>query len=370
MSEALTKLAMPKWGLSMTEGRLVDWLVEQGAAIAPGDAVAEVETEKINGTVEAPAAGTLLRRVAQPGDVVAVGGLLAVLGDAATPADQVDAFVADFAATFVPASGDETGPEPEVVIIDGQPIRYLRLGDGDDVVVLVHGFGGDMTNWLFNQQALADAGRAVIVVDLPGHGGSTKNIGSGSLDDLAGALTGLLDALAVEQVTLIGHSLGGAVAAQAAAATPGRVQALVLIAPAGFGSEINAAYINGFVTAKTRRELAPHLRLLFADGDLVTRQLVEDVLRYKRLDGTEAALTTIAGVVFADGRQAVDVTALTATVDVPLLVIWGSDDQIIPSDHAAAAPAHAKVLVIAGQGHSPHMEAAGEVNRAILEFLA
>ena len=53
----IEKLGMPKWGLSMTEGRLIDWLVEEGAEIAVGDEVAEVETEKINGVVEAPVGG-------------------------------------------------------------------------------------------------------------------------------------------------------------------------------------------------------------------------------------------------------------------------------------------------------------------------
>ena len=67
---------MPKWGLSMTEGRLVEWLVEEGTELSLGDDVAEVETEKINGVVEAPVAGVLRRRVASLGETIPVGGLL------------------------------------------------------------------------------------------------------------------------------------------------------------------------------------------------------------------------------------------------------------------------------------------------------
>jgi len=98
----IEKLGMPKWGLSMTEGRVIDWLVEEGAEIAVGDEVAEVETEKINGVVEAPVAGVLRRRVAASYDVIPVGGLLGVIADASVPEAEIDAFVAEFEASFVP----------------------------------------------------------------------------------------------------------------------------------------------------------------------------------------------------------------------------------------------------------------------------
>ena len=94
MSDGIQKLGMPKWGLSMTEGRLVEWLVEEGAEVAVGDEVAEVETDKLNGAVECPVAGVLRRRVASAGETIPVGGLLAVVAapDVSLPAsDSVEA---------------------------------------------------------------------------------------------------------------------------------------------------------------------------------------------------------------------------------------------------------------------------------------
>jgi pyruvate dehydrogenase E2 component (dihydrolipoamide acetyltransferase) len=360
------KLGMPKWGLSMTEGRIVDWLVEEGAELARGDPVVEVETEKINGVVEAPAAGVLRRRVVAEGDVIAVGGLLGVIADAAVPAADIDAFVDDFVATFVPGEEEEAGPEPETVTVDGRPLRFLRQGEGGEPLVLLHGFGGDLNNWLFNLEALS-ADRAVYALDLPGHGGSGKDVGAGDLTALAGALRGFLDSQGLERVHLAGHSMGGLVAGAFAQAEPRRVRSLTLIDPAGLGEEIDAEYVEGFVAATSRRELKPVLQRLFADPDQVSRQMVDEVLRYKRLDGVQDALRAVADSLFAGGhqRERLDLEG----VDVPVLVVWGEHDQVIPAAHAEAAPGRADVHVLDGAGHSPHMESASRVNELVARFL-
>ena len=120
----ISKLGMPKFGLVMKEGALVAWLVEEGAEIAAGDEVAEVETDKINGAVEAPEAGVLRRQVAKVGDVVPVGGLLGVLADSGVTEEEIDAYVAEFQATFVPDSEDEdAGPRTETVTTGGRALN-------------------------------------------------------------------------------------------------------------------------------------------------------------------------------------------------------------------------------------------------------
>jgi pyruvate dehydrogenase E2 component (dihydrolipoyllysine-residue acetyltransferase) len=364
MSNGIEKLGMPKWGLSMTEGRLLDWLVAEGDELAIGDEVAEVETEKITGAVEAPTAGVLRRRVAAVGDVVPVGGLLGVIAGADVADADIDAFVAEFEAAFVPEEED-AGPEPETVTVGAGTLRFLRQGDGDEAVLLLHGFGGNLDNWLFNLDALAE-GRTVYALDLPGHGGSVKR--AEGLAGLTGAVREFLDGQGVERAHLVGHSMGGLVAAALALEAPGRVASLTLVDPAGLGEEIDREYVDGFVAATSRRELKPVLQRLFADEDLVTRQLVDDVLKYKRLDGVDEALRALAGELFPDGRQqqVLDLGAYEG----PVLVIWGAQDQVIPAAHAALAPAGAQTQVLAGAGHSPHLESAGEFNRIVAGFLA
>jgi len=358
---------MPKWGLSMTEGTVVQWLVEEGAELGAGDEVVEVESEKINNAVETPAPGVLRRQVAEEGEVVPVGGLLGVIADASVPDEEIDAYVEEFQETFVPEEEEAGGPEPETVEAGGRSLQYLKVGEGEgDPLILIHGFGGDINIWVFNQEALA-AEHTVYALDLPGHGQSTKDVGDGNLASFTQVLADFLDAMDIEKAHLVGHSMGGAIAGAFAKDHPDRVSSIILIASAGLGPEINDEYIEGFIAANRRREMKKVLEMLFADPDLVKRQLVNDVLKFKRLDGVDEALRTVADKVFPDGRQT-DVPDLSE-VSVPILAIWGSEDRIVPASHAENLPSEARVEVLEDTGHMPQMEAAGKVNRLVGEFI-
>jgi pyruvate dehydrogenase E2 component (dihydrolipoamide acetyltransferase) len=374
MSE-IHKLTMPKWGLSMTEGKVEGWLVAEGEEIQPGMEVADVETEKISGSVEVPpgVTGLLRRQVARAGDWLPVGALLAVVAAADVPDADIDAVVAEFQATFVPEAAAEEGPAATDIDVAGTRLRYVSVGategGGGRAVVLLHGFGGDKDNWLFNLEPLAQ-GRVVHALDLPGHGESAKQVGDGSVEGLAATVVGFLDALGLESADLVGHSLGATVAMAVAVAAPARVRSLALLAPAGLGREINAAYLRGFVAAQSRRELKPHVEQLFADPALVTRDLLENLLKFKRLDGAQAALSAVLDGFLAGETQATVLAEDVAGLGIPILVVWGAEDRIIPAGHAGALAGKAALHVLAGRGHMVHLEGAGEVNRLLADFLA
>jgi pyruvate dehydrogenase E2 component (dihydrolipoamide acetyltransferase) len=370
MSTSITAITMPKWGLTMTEGKVVQWLKPQGAAFAQGDEILEIETSKITNVVEADADGMLRRIVAPEGTTLPIGALLAVVAPEDTPAATIDEFVANFVVVERSDEATETAETvtPREMEVAGKRLRYLEVGGGDAMpVLLLHGFGADLNSWMFTQPALSD-GRRTIALDLPGHGGSTKDVGSGDADTLVNVVDGAITELGIERVHLVGHSMGGAVAAMVASRRPGSIATLTLIASSGLGPEIYATFIDGFVRMARRRDAVEVLNLLVHDPALVSRTMVEDVLRYKRIDGVSAALETIARAWFAGGRQTRNVLAEIMALTAPVQIIWGRNDNIIPVAHAEAVASRLPVHILEAAGHLPHMEKAGEVNRLIKRF--
>lgn len=227
--------------------------------------------------------------------------------------------------------------------------------------VLIHGLFGDADTWAGVANGLAEAGRPVLALDLPAHG-RTRADGR-TVDELADAVVQALRALQPGPVQLVGHSLGGAVAVRVAQAASVPVRDLVLIAPAGLGTEIDPGFVDGMQHAGTpallRRELAKLAQRLPAFGDA----LVADMHR-----GLRERAVPLAEVVTAFARhgvQQVDIRPALDALALPVAVLWGRQDRVLPWRHALELPPQVALHLFADVGHMPQWECGSVVARVI-----
>lgn len=372
-------VTMPKWGLSMEEGTLVAWHRQQGDSVAAGEDLIDVETTKITNTIEAPATGIVRRVLVAPGTIAVCGTPLGVIGPADASDADIDRLVAERpdigAQSSITAVAVAEPSTVDVISDDGGTtrIRYLDSGSGNETIVLIHGFGGDLENWMLNQQAWSRQHR-VIALDLPGHGASGKGVGDGSAGWLATVVGKLLDAIAPGPVHLVAHSFGAIVARHVAQADPARVRSLTAIAPADLG-RVSRAYIEGFLGARRRSELMTATAMLFADKTLATRDMAEALLRYKRLDGVMPALAAIDAASFHVDAADPSATAWWRGIGASALLIRGGQDEVVTADEAIwsdadTAAAGFETLDIATAGHMPHLEAADTINARVAAHVA
>jgi pyruvate dehydrogenase E2 component (dihydrolipoamide acetyltransferase) len=358
-------IVVPKWGLEMEEGTLVAWRVAIGQRIEKGDELIDIETTKVTNTLESSYAGMLRRIVADVDKTYACGTLIGVIADAAVSEEELDRFVSGYA---VIAKHKDTplGSVPQTVEVNGKSIRYLRVGAEGVPVLFIHGLSGDLDNWQFLQPVLA-SDRATYAIDLPGHGGSTKDLRLiEGLADIADLLLAFLDIEQLPRVHVVAHSMGAAIAMDMARKRPDCVASLSLLSPAAMGAQVNQSFLDSLLAARTQRAVANVLKTLFVNESLVSREMSLGVLKYKRLDGVEAALHR-----YAQFLMNIDPSGIKdlPTIASPVQILWGTGDRIIPASSPLALPSTVRLIMIDGAGHMPHLEQSAQTAAFIQEFI-
>jgi pimeloyl-ACP methyl ester carboxylesterase len=267
--------------------------------------------------------------------------------------------------------------------VHGRSVSYLEAGEGP-VLLLIHGIAGSCENWREAIEPLARQHR-VIAPDFPGHGASQPGSGDYSLGALAGGLRDLLTTLGHERATIVGHSLGGGVAMQLGYQCPEMVERMVLVSSGGLGPDVSpilrAAALPGadlFIAATAgigRRVGSTVGRGLAALGLRPNADLAEVARGYASLEDPArraAFLDTLRSVVGTRGQRVDASDRLYLAEAVPVLIVWGARDSIIPVHHgedAHRAIPGSRLEVFDDVGHMPQLEAPGRFVAALERFL-
>jgi len=223
-------------------------------------------------------------------------------------------------------------------------------GNGSKVIVLLHGFGGGHDVWRDVSGALANGART-LAYDLPGHGLSLDFPGAGPAKVAANAVLADLAARGIKRAHLVGHSMGGAIAALMASTEPARIASLTLLAPGGFGHEINAALLRRFAAAVERDEIRACLAAMSGPQPGPTGPTVAVLFEMRVSAGPRRGRVEIAAAMTRDGRQGLIPREWLEALNMPVMVAWGTDDAVLPVTQADDLPAHFHRHHVLNAGH-------------------
>lgn len=261
--------------------------------------------------------------------------------------------------------------EPQFVTVHGHRRAYVKQGNGP-ALLLLHGLACDHTTWAPVVDRLAER-FTVIAPDFLGHGRSDKPRADYTVAGYANGMRDLLTVLGIDKVTVVGHSFGGGVAMQFAYQFPERTERLMLLNAGGLGREVTPLiraislpgwiYALGVLTTPGLRQAEQFaLRRLCDLGLRETRDLAEvaDILEsFADPRARRAIVHLVRAAIDWRGQVLSMRDRAYLTAEMPVHVVWGRDDMVIPVKHAeelAVLAPTAEVTVFDDAGHFPHKD--------------
>lgn len=260
-------------------------------------------------------------------------------------------------------------------------IHYNDCGAGAEVVVLLHGSGPGATGWAnFNRniEPLVDAGYRVLLIDCPGWGKSDTIVNRGSRSDLnARIVKGVIDALGIAKISILGNSMGGHTAVAFALTYPDNVAKLVLMGGGTGGMSLYAPMptegiklLNGLYREPTLENLRKFNDVFVFDPGVLTEELLQARLDniLNRKDHLESFLASL----HANPKQFPDFSARLPGIAAPTLVVWGRQDRVVPFDtglRLVAGIPNSQLHIFNQCGHWAQWEHADTFNRMVVDFL-
>lgn len=225
----------------------------------------------------------------------------------------------------------------------------VERGAGGVPIVFLHGFGASHVVW---DDVLARIGgaRHSIAFDLPCHARSLAHR-PGSAANAARAVLAELDRRNVGLAHLVGHSMGGAAAALAALIEPSRIASLTLLAPGGFGREINHRLLRRYAAATEEAEIGLLLEQFFGWESAIPAGLAAAQAGERSAAGASEALLATVETFFDNDLQKTFAVEELARLAVPVKVLWGTQDRVLPTRQAYRLPGRIAVHIFERTGH-------------------
>jgi pimeloyl-ACP methyl ester carboxylesterase len=266
------------------------------------------------------------------------------------------------------AQAVQTAPAQKQVVIFGQKIRYVEAGSGP-AVILLHGLGGSSQSWMFTVAPLAEKFH-VIVPDQIGFGTSDKPVINYRVRTYVDFLNEFYKQLKIERATLVGHSMGGWIAATFTIAFPEKVDRLVMADAAGYAPPANFDLKSLYgLNPSTREGMKELTAKVFFNKTFTTDAMVDQFLAQRMSAGDGY---TINSLIESVGRREDFLDGQLDKIKAPALIVWGREDGLVllsDGERLKKEIVNSKLIVFDRCGHFPQVEKAGEFNAALLEFL-
>ena len=267
----------------------------------------------------------------------------------------------------------------QYIDVQGMRTHYVVAGEGPPVI-LVHGLGASIVAWRETIDPLSQ-GNTVYAMDIPGHGDSDKPVIAYTSRAGVEFVGHFMDALDISRAALVGNSMGGLLSLGFTLDQPHRVTRLVLVDAAGLGRRLplfmrlaSLPLVGSLILRFTLGNDRILLRQVFYDRRFATDGLLQELARVRASVGAKRAeLSAIRNGVNLWGERPHDILVeRLPELKMPLLIVWGAQDRIIPQAHArdaARRAPEAQVAILPQCGHWPQIEKSQEFNSLVREFL-